>query len=72
MIKTIGYAFPTSPTAEQLGVAKYGCYFVATTESETNPNYRETFGPFATIEAAEIRAAEIDLPWSRYSKRAPA
>jgi len=70
MIKTIGYAYPSSITAERLGAGETGCYFVETRRCETQVKPTSLYGPFATMGAADSHALAIDCEWSRYTKRA--
>lgn len=70
MIKTIGYAFPTSDTAKRLGRIREGCFYVATHNGETDHVQRSLEGPFATVDAAEAHAKTLPLAWSRFTRRA--
>lgn len=70
MIKSIGYAYPTSATAKRLGASETGCYFVETKRHETQVQATSLRGPFATIADAELHASAIACDWSRYTKRA--
>lgn len=70
MIKAIGYAYPSSNIARQLGASRAGCWFIACHRDELDHIERALHGPFATIEEAELRAASVAGRWSRYTKRA--
>lgn len=70
MIKSIGYAYPSSTLARRLGAGRIGCYYVVTYQDEIDSLEDDLIGPFATIEEAELRAASVAGRWSRYTKRA--
>lgn len=70
MIKSIGYAYPTSPYANRLKAGADGCFYVETKARETSPRCNGLYGPFATLLDAETCAAPMAAKWSRYTRRA--
>jgi len=70
MIKSIGYAYPTSTFAKRLKRSAKGCFYVMVKTSEDAFNFKSLNGPFATKYEAEQFAAGLDMPFSRYTMRA--
>lgn len=70
MIKSIGYAYATSPYAKRLKSAACGCYYVETRSAEVDTKAIKLFGPFEDIDQAEAMAVSIDADWSTYTRRA--
>jgi len=67
MTKSIGYAYPTSTTAERFK-KPHGCYYV---EIEKHGKQTIPQASFNTVEEAEAHADTLDCPWSEQYKRWP-
>ena len=61
--KEIGYAYPTSPLACQLGEPRHGCHVVTTETHHT--------GPFESWADADRHARTLPQPFSRWSNPGP-
>jgi hypothetical protein len=71
--KLIGYAYPSSATAERLGFAKTGCWFIGTDlpeQESPKPSQVAELG-FLSRQEVETAVAEIDLPWSPWTMSRP-
>lgn len=69
MLKSVGYAYATSPYAVEFGRAKDGCYIITTHEEITDPG--KAMGPFDTAEAAYAFADDLPCEYSPYTMQRP-
>jgi hypothetical protein len=62
--KTVGYAYPTSPTATRHGYGKTGCYYVATGKQPDSDVAQKIEGVWPDEASALEYARRVQLPWS--------
>lgn len=73
MLKSIGYAYPSSTMAVRLHRAKQGCYYIEFKDSEEAPSDRFYPIAFDCLKSADRAARDMHwLAWSLYSKRSGA
>lgn len=68
LVKTIAYAYPTSPAADRFGYAK-GCYTVSIINRITGETLPRSVSAFATLAEAKSHAEAISLPYSTLTHR---
>ena len=66
VVKSVEYAYPTSPHAEKWGFGKSGCYTVQQGE-QTLP--KVVIAAYTEQADAIAHAERLELPWSRYTIR---
>ncbi|WJY17686.1 hypothetical protein QQS45_08495 [Alteriqipengyuania flavescens] len=68
--KYVGYAFPTSERANELGAGKAGCWFIGYAPGKFEPVQQVTPIAYATAEDAMQAAEPIKMPWQQWGKPA--
>ena len=60
---SVGYAYPTSPAAEQFGFGNRECWVVTTITRNPCPSPPEYLAGFANLEDAKRHASTLGLPF---------
>jgi len=66
MIKSVGFAYPSSTNAEALNRAAEGCYHVSVAIDALTPSSIHS-GPYETRQDAINAANKLSYDWCRYS-----